>query len=111
MGGFGGANMGKMMKQVQEMQQKMANLQAELEEREFEASAGGGMVTARVNGRNEVLMIEIKPEVVDPDDVEMLQDLVLAACNEAIKAAQDTVNSEIGKLSGSFKLPNMPGIF
>ena len=111
MSGFGGANMGKMVKQVQQMQRKMAEMQAELEVREFEAAAGGGMVKVKVNGRNEILDIAINPEVVDPDDVEMLQDLILAACNEAIKIAQDTVNEEMGKLSASMKMPGMPGLF
>ena len=82
-GGYGGMNQANMMKQAQKMQQDFLRMQKELEEKEFTAKAGGGMVTAVVNGNREVTKIEIKPEAVDPDDVEMLEDLVLAAVNEA----------------------------
>ena len=83
-GGYGGMNQANMMKQAQKMQQDFLRMQKELEEKEFTAKAGGGMVTAVVNGNREVTKIEIKPEAVDPDDVEMLEDLVLAAVNEAL---------------------------
>lgn len=105
--GFG--NMNKMMKQVQKMQAEMGKVQQELEERSYEASSGGGVVKVVVNGKNEVLDIEIDPEVLDPDDVEMLQDLVLAATNEALKKAQDTMSQEMNKLTGNMNTPGMPG--
>ena len=83
-------------------------MQEELEAREYEASAGGGMVNVKVNGKRELLSIEIKPEAVDPDDVEMLQDLVMAAVNEGLRTASDTMEREMGKLTGGI---NMPGLF
>jgi len=99
---------GNIMKQAQQMQQKMARLQEELGSREVEATAGGGMVTARVNGRQQLLGLQIEPAAVDPQDVEMLQDLVLAAVNEAIKKSQDMVQEEMGRLTGGM---NIPGLF
>ncbi|MFZ5943174.1 MAG: YbaB/EbfC family nucleoid-associated protein [Bacillota bacterium] len=109
--GFGGPNMNKMMKQVQQMQTKMAKLQEELEQRTVEATAGGGVVRVVANGKNEIVEIEIKPEVLDPEDADMVQDLVLAACNEALRKAQDMVAGEMGKITGGLKLPGMPGMF
>ena len=106
---MGMGNMNKMMKQVQKMQAEMAKVQGELEERNYEASSGGGVVKVVVNGRNEVLDIQIDPEVLDPDDVEMLQDLILAATNKALKKAQETMSAEMGKLTGNIKIPGMPG--
>ena len=88
--------------------EQMAKMQEELEAREYEASSGGGMVTVKVSGRKELLSIEIKPEAVDPDDVEMLQDLVLAAVNEALRTANDTTEREMSKLTGGL---SMPGLF
>ncbi len=106
--GMGGVpNMNAMMKQAQKMQKQMAEMQEELEKQEFETSAGGGAVSVKVSGKKEVLQIQIKPEVVDPDDVEMLQDLVLAAVNEALRTADETVNREMGKLTGGLNLPGM----
>ena len=105
---MGGGNMQQLARQAQKLQQQMAKLQEELETREYEASAGGGMVTVKVNGKHEVLGIEIKPEAVDPDDVEMLQDLVMAAVNEAMRQATDTTEREMGKVTGGL---NMPGLF
>ena len=112
-GGFhgmmgGGGNMQQLARQAQKLQQQMTKVQEELEAREFEASAGGGMVTVKVSGKKELLSIEIKPEAVDPDDVEMLQDLVLAAVNEALRTANDTTEREMNKLTGGL---NMPGLF
>ena len=83
-------------------------MQEDLEAREYEASAGGGMVNVKVSGKKEVLSIEIKPEAVDPDDVEMLQDMVMAAVNEALRAATETTEREMSKLTGGL---NMPGLF
>lgn len=104
--GFG--NMGKMMKQMQKLQAQMAQLQEELAQRTVEASAGGGAVTVKVNGENEVLEVKIDPDVVDPEDVEMLEDLVLAATNEALRLAREMVAEEMGKLTGGLNLP--PGL-
>ncbi len=100
--------LGNMMKQAQAMQQKMTRLQEELETREVEASAGGGMVTAVVNGKQQLLSLKVEKSVVDPEDVEMLQDLVLAAVNEAIKKSQDMMQAEMGKITGGM---NIPGLF
>jgi len=106
--GMGGMpNMNAMMKQAQKMQKQMAEMQEELEKKEFETSAGGGAVSVKVNGKKELIDIQIKPEVVDPDDVEMLQDLILAATNEALRTADETVSREMGKLTGGLNLPGM----
>lgn len=97
----------KMMKQVQEIQAKMVRLQEELGERTLEATVGGGAVKVVVNGRQEVLSIEIRPEAIDPEDVEMLQDLVLTAVNEALRQSREMVAGEMGKLTGGLKIPGM----
>lgn len=102
-----GGNMNNMMKQMQKMQKQMEAMQAELETREVEAAAGGGAVTALVNGKKELLNIEIDESVVDPEDVEMLQDLVVAAVNEAMRKAEDMINSEMKKLTGGLNIPGM----
>lgn len=107
--GFG--NMNKMMKQVQKMQNEMAKLQAELEEKTVDAQAGGGAVKVTANGKNEILNITIDPEVLDPEDVEMVQDIIMAACNEALRGAQDMVAKEMSKVTGKMKIPGMPGMF
>lgn len=106
-----GANMQKMMKQMQAMQSKMANLQEELANRPFEATAGGGVVKVTVNGANELIGVEISPEVMDPDDPEMLGDLIIAAANEALRQAQQTTESEMGKLTQGLKMPGGRGLF
>ena len=103
-------NMSNLMKQAQQLQSKMAKLQEELESRTLEASAGGGMVTVVVNGRQEVLSMKIDPEVIDPDEVEMLQDLILAAVNDGLARAKDMVNQEMGNLTRGLNLPNIPGL-
>ncbi|HHV96797.1 MAG TPA: YbaB/EbfC family nucleoid-associated protein [Clostridiaceae bacterium] len=107
--GFGGANINNLMKQAQKMQKEMAKLQEELESRTVEASAGGGAVNVVVSGKKEILEINIKPEVVDPEDVEMLQDLIVAAVNEALRKVDEMVNSEMSKLTGG--LGGFPGLF
>ena len=89
-GGFGGPNIQQLMKQAQKMQQQMEKAQEELDAKEYEASAGGGMVTCKVSGKRELLSLTIKPEAVDPDDVEMLQDMVMAAVNEALRQGEET---------------------
>ena len=99
-GGMGGGNMQQLMMKAQKMQQDVARAQAELNEREFTASSGGGMVSVTVTGNKDVRSIVINPACVDPDDVEMLQDLVLTAVNEALRTATKTVEDEIGKITG-----------
>ena len=93
-----------MMKQAQKMQQDFLRIQKELEEKEFTAKSGGGMVSATVNGNREVTKIEIKPEAVDPDDVEMLEDLVLAAVNEALRQYEAASDATVNKITGGMKL-------
>ena len=99
--------MGNMMKQAQKLQSKMLKLQAELEERQVEGSAGGGMVKVVANGKQQVVSIQIEKEVVDPEDVEMLQDLVLAAVNDALSRSTEMVSSEMSKLTGGMKIPGL----
>jgi len=103
-------NMGNLMKQAQKFQERIAKLQEELGERTIEASSGGGMITVVVNGNQEILSIKIDPEVVDPDDVEMLQDLILAAINDGMTRAKNMVNEEMSKLTGGLNIPNIPGL-
>jgi DNA-binding YbaB/EbfC family protein len=95
------------MKQAQMMQQKMARLQEEAAQRTAEATAGGGAVTAVVNGKNQILSLAIRKEAVDPEDVEMLQDLVMAAVNEALKKVQEEVAAEMGKITGGLSIPGL----
>ena len=109
-GGFGGKmpggmNMNNLLKQAQKMQADMEKSQAELEEKEVEASVGGGAVIVKMNGKKEVTDIEIKPEVVDPDDVEMLQDLVLSAVNQAIREIEEIQKAQMSKYTGGMNLP------
>ena len=101
-------NMNKMMKQVQEMQKKMLQTQEELKNKTVEATAGGGVVKVTANGHNQILNVTIDPSAVDPDDVEMLQDLVTAAVNEALRKAQELMTKEMGKITGGM---NIPGLF
>jgi DNA-binding YbaB/EbfC family protein len=102
-----GGGLGQMMKQAQKMQAKIMKIQEEMGERSVEASAGGGMVTVTANGKQEILSIRIEPEVVDPEDVEMLQDLVAAAVNEALKKAQEMMAEEMAKVTGGMQLPGL----
>lgn len=110
--GFGGGmmpgNMNQILKQAQKMQENMQKMQQELEAKEFEVSVGGGAVTVKVNGKKELLDINMKPEVVDPDDIEMLQDLVISAVNEALRKVDDTQASQMNKMTGGM---NIPGLF
>ena len=103
-------DMGKMMKQAQKLQQQMNKLQEELGEKTVEASTGGGMVKVVATGKREIQSIEISPEVVDPDDIEMLQDLTLAAINEALRKAEELATAEMGKIAGGMNL-KIPGLF
>ena len=100
-------DMGNLLKNAQELQEKMAKLQEELGEKTVEASAGGGMVTVVANGKQEIVSIKIDPEVVDPDDVEMLEDLVLAAVNDALSQAKQMVSEEMTQLTGGVKIPGI----
>lgn len=100
-----------LMKQAQKMQEDMQALQADLDEREYEVKAGGGVVTVKISGKLEVKSIEIDPEVVDPDDVETLSDILVAAVNEAIKKVNETNSDEMGKITGSLGMPGIPGLF
>ena len=102
-----GGGLGQMMKQAQKMQAKIMKIQEEMGERSVEASSGGGMVTVTANGKQEILEIRIEPEVVDPEDVEMLQDLVAAAVNEALKKAQEMMAEEMAKVTGGMSIPGL----
>ena len=106
--GGGMGNMNQIMKQAQKMQENMLKAKEELEKKSVQASAGGGMVEVVVNGKMEVLEIKIKPEAVDPEDVEMLEDMVKAAVNEGIRKAQAMIEQEMAKATGGF---NIPGLF
>lgn len=106
--GFGGGgNMNNLIKQAQKMQQQMQDMQKDIENKEFEASVGGGVVKITVTGKKEVKKIELKPEVVDPDDIETLEELIVAAFTEATKKADETMSNELGKLTGGMNLPGM----
>jgi len=101
------------LQQVKALQEKMAKMQEDLALKKVEGSAGGGMVMAVVNGRQEVLNIKIEPQVIDPEDIEMLQDLIVAAVNDGLRKAQEMAAAEMGKLAGGLNIPglNMPGLF
>ena len=100
-------NFGNIMKQAKKMQERMVELQEELAMKSVEATAGGGMVSVRVNGKFEILSLKIEKEVVNPDDVEMLQDLIVAALNEGIRKAQEMAASEMGKITGGMQIPGL----
>ena len=103
----GGMNQAAMMKQAQKMQQDMLRMQEEMENKTYTATAGGGMVSATVNGKHEVLNLEIKPDAVDPDDVEMLQDMIIAAVNEAMRTADVDAQNNMARLTGGLNLGGM----
>ena len=98
---------GNIMKEAQKLQQQMAELQEQIGQKKVEATAGGGMVTVEVNGKQEILSIKIDPEVINRDDAQMLEDLVLAACNEALRKSRELVQQELGKLTGGLKIPGL----
>ena len=106
--GGGPQNMQAMIRQAQKMQEDMAAKQEELNAREYDISAGGGVVKVKINGQREILAIDLAPEVVDPDDIETLSDILVAAINEAIKRVDDTNNAELNKITGPM---NLPGLF
>ncbi len=97
------------MQMLKKMQEDMENLQAELEAREYDVSAGGGVVTVKMNGRRELVSIDVKPEIVDPDDIKTMTDIIVAAVNQAIKKVDEVSNEEMAKLTGQMNIPGMPG--
>jgi hypothetical protein len=99
--------MNNLIKQAQKLQQDMEKMQGDMEKKEFSATVGGGAVTAVANGKKQIVNIKIKPEVVDEDDIEMLQDLIMSACNEALKKAEEDTSSEMKRLTGGMNLPGM----
>ena len=106
--GGGPSNMQGMMRQVQKMQEQMSTLQEDLDAREYGINAGGGVVTVKINGKKEILSIDLKPEIVDPDDIETLSDVLVAAVNEAIRKVEQTNTDEMSKITGNVSIP---GIF
>ncbi len=105
--GMGGANMNNMLKQAQKMQQNMLKMQEEIEKEEFEASAGGGAVTVKMSGKKELTSVSIKPEAVDPDDVEMLEDLILTAVNDVLSKVDSANASKMNSITGGLNIPGM----
>ena len=105
--GGGPQTMNAMIRQAQKMQEDMEALQADLDAREYDISAGGGVVGVKINGKKEILAIDIKPEIVDPDDIETLSDILVAAVNEAIKRVEDTNNAEMSKITGNVGIPGL----
>lgn len=105
--GGGGGNMNSMIRQAQKMQEEMAKAQAELEEKEYTITSGGGAVEITISGKKEITALHIKPEAVDPDDVEMLEDLLTAAVNEAIRKVEDTASTEMDRITGGLKMPGL----
>ena len=103
--------MQSMIKQAQKMQEDMAAKQAELEEQEYEVAAGGGVVNVKINGKKEILSVKIAPEVVDPDDIETLEDLIVACVNEGIKKIDTISAEEMDKITGALNIPGLPGLF
>ena len=108
--GKGQQNMNAMIKQAQKMQDDMAALQEELDAREYDISAGGGVVTIKITGTKEVKSIDIKPEIVDPDDIETLSDILVAGINEAIKRVEETNSEAMSKITGDLNLPGIGGL-
>jgi hypothetical protein len=98
---------GNIMKEAQKLQQQMEAMQAEVAQKKVEATAGGGMVTVQANGKQELLSIKLDPEVINKDDAQMLEDLVLAACNEALRKSRELMQQELGKLTGGLKIPGL----
>ena len=105
--GMGGGSMQKQLQQMQAMQRQMEALQAELEEKEVQTTAGGGAVSVTISGKKEITRLEIKPEVCDPDDIEMLQDLIIVAVNEGLRQIDEISNSEMSKLTGGLGIPRL----
>lgn len=109
--GGGPQNMSAMLQQAQKMQEEIAALQEDLDAREYEVSAGGGAVTVKINGKKQILGLDLSPEIVDPDDIETLSDILVAAVNEAINRVETTNSTEMQKVTGALNMPGMPGLF
>ena len=105
--GGGPQNQKDLMRKAQRMQEQLAEKQAELEEREFTVTSGGGMVEVTMNGKNEIKSLNIKPEIVDPDDIEMLQDVIMAAVNEVVRQVEETTNQELGQITSGLSIPGL----
>ena len=108
--GGGPQNMQALMRQVQKAQEEVAQKQEELDAREYDISAGGGVVNVKINGKREILAIDLKPEIVDPDDIETLSDILVAAVNEALRRVDTTNADELNRITGQVNLPNIPGL-
>ncbi|MBQ3562491.1 MAG: YbaB/EbfC family nucleoid-associated protein [Clostridia bacterium] len=106
-----GPSRNDMLKQVQKMQEDMANLQEDLDAREYTATSGGGMISVTVNGKHEITELKINPDAIDPEEPEMLEDLITVAINEAIATATKTSEDEMGAITGGLNIPGMPGLF
>ena len=106
-----GGGMQNMLKQAQKMQEDMQIKQAELEAKEYDVSAGGGVIDVKINGKREILSVKLAEEIVDPDDIETLEDLIVAGVNEAIKKVEADAAQEMSKLTGGMNIPGMPGLF
>ena len=104
---MGGGSMQKQLQQMQAMQRKMEALQAEIEEKEMTTTAGGGAVTVTINGKKEITDLQLKPEIVDPEDIEMLQDLIMVAVNEGIRQIEEMSNAEMSTLTGGLGIPGL----
>ncbi|BAK80596.1 YbaB/EbfC family nucleoid-associated protein [Candidatus Arthromitus sp. SFB-rat-Yit] len=104
-GGFGGGNMNNLLKQAQKLQKNMEETKKQLEEMNFESTSGGGVVSVKMNGKKEIVSIKLKPEIVDPDDIEMLQDLIISCINDTYKKVEEETNKEMSKLTGGFNIP------
>ena len=109
--GMGGGNMQSMLKQAQKMQEDMAAMQAELETREYEVASGGGVVSVKINGKKEILSVKLAEEIVDPDDIETLEDLIVAGVNEAIKKVEADASAEMSRITGGMNIPGVGGLF
>ena len=105
--GGGPQNQKDLMRKAQRMQEQLAEKQAELEEREFTVTSGGGMVEVTMNGKKEIKSLNIKPEIVDPDDIEMLQDVIMAAVNEVVRQVEETANQELGQITSGLSFPGL----
>lgn len=104
-GGFGGGNMNNLLKQAQKLQKNMEETKKQLELMSFESTSGGGVVSVKMNGKKEIVSIKLKPEIVDPDDIEMLQDLIISCINDAYKKVEEETSKEMSKLTGGLNIP------
>lgn len=108
--GYGKQNMNQLMQQAQQMQENMKTKQTELEEAVYEVSAANGMIEITMTGTHQITALKLKPEIVDPDDIEMLEDMLAAAVNEAVRKVDETAEAEMATITGGFNIPGMPGL-